>query len=183
MPFTVKDVSSQKQALALLAQATRRATIQPEIVITARALVDDCPARDDECELQALYEAVKHGDKRVAALKRGVRYVSDPVFADFFQGPRRLLKSCAGGACAGDCDEHAALVAALAGALGFRTGLRVWAPPRGLNGYEHVYACAAGSKQRPDGDPRRWLGMDTTVDYADIGWDPPSGKWLTAVVI
>lgn len=182
MPFALKDVSSQKQALALLAQQVRRATIQPEIVITARTLVNECPSRDDNCELQAIYDAVKRGDKRVKALKKGVRYVSDPLFADFFQGPARLLKSCARGACSGDCDEHGALIAALAGAVGFRTGLRAWGP-RGGDIYEHVYACSASSKQKPENDPRQWLGLDTTVSYAKVGWDPPSGRWLTAVVI
>ena len=182
MPFVLKDVPNQRQALALLAQVTRRATIDPTVVTTARMIVDDCDSRDDTCELCAIYEAVKHGDKRVRALRKGVRYVSDPLFADFFQGPARLLKSCGMGACAGDCDEHGALCAALAGAVGFRTGLRAWGP-KGGDAYEHVYSCVASSKQKPEADPRRWLGLDTTVDYAKVGWDPPSGRWLTAVVI
>lgn len=182
MPFALKEVSSQRQALALLAQVTRRATTDPLVVTTARMITSDCPARDDACELEAIYEAVKNGDKRVKALRRGVRYVSDPLYADFFQGPARLLKSCGLGACAGDCDEHGALCSALAGAVGFRVGLRAWGPKKS-NVFEHVYSCAASSKLKPVDDPRAWLGLDTTVDYARVGWDPPSGRWLTAVVI
>lgn len=182
MPFALKDVSTQRQALALLAQMTRRATTDPKVVLTARAIVQDCPSRDDECELQAIFDAVRSGDRRVKALKKGVRYVSDPIFADFFQGPARLLKSCENGACSGDCDEHGALVAALAGAVGFRSGLRAWGP-KGSQNYEHVYSCVAGNKLKPANDPRAWLGMDTTVSYASVGWNPPNGRWLTAVVI
>ncbi len=182
MPFALRDVSSQKQALALLAQVTRRATSNPIVVHIARQIVQDCPTRDDECELQAIYDAVKRGDKRIKALSKGVRYVSDPIDADYFLAPQKMIAACLDGACAGDCDEHAALSAALAGAVGFRTGLRAWGP-KGRKNYEHVYSCAAADKLDPAENPREWLGLDTTVDYAGVGWDPPSGRWLTAIVI
>jgi len=182
VPFAVRDVSSQKQALALLAQVTRRATTNPAVVHLARQIVQDCPARDDECELQAIYNAVKHGDKRIKSLAKGVRYVSDPIDADFFISPQKLIAACQNGACSGDCDDQSALCAALAGAVGFRTGLRAWGP-KGSKNYEHVYSCVGFGKLKPSDNPREWLGMDTTVDYANVGWDPPSGRWLTAIVI
>ncbi len=182
MPFSLKDVGDQRKALAALAQMTRRATLRPEIVTTARRIVNGCPSRDDDCELAAIYEAVKNGTTKVRSLKNGFRYVLDPLAADWFQAPSRTLQSCLSGACGGDCDEHSSLVAALCGALGYHVGLRAYGPP-GRRDYTHVYACVAYPKTKPPSDPREWLGMDTTVPEASVGWDPPRGRYLTAKVV
>ena len=182
MPFSVHDTRDQKEALKLLALVTRKAIGSPTVVTTARKIVNDCASRADECELKAIYNAVKRGTKAVKALERGVRYQSDPLPVDFFQGPLRTLKSCAQGACAEDCDGHAALVAALVGALGFRVGVRAWGPAKSPD-YEHVYAVVGFPKEDPPDDPREWLGLDTTVPEASVGWDPPGGRWLTAVIV
>jgi hypothetical protein len=161
---------------------TRRAILRPEIVTAARRIVNDCPSRDDDCELNAVYEAVKSGTVKVKGLGKGFRYVLDPLPADWFQSPQRSLQSCLSGACGGDCDEHASLVAALVGALGYRVGLRAYGPAGGKD-FTHVYACVAYPKTRPPKDPREWVGMDTTVDEAFVGWDPPRGRFLTAQVV
>jgi hypothetical protein len=181
--FAELNPSNQKEALRILARLTRRAVTSPTVVTVARKLTNSCASRDDECELRAIWEAVKYGNKDVKGLENGVRYVSDPLPADFFQGPLRTLKSCRIGACAEDCDGHAALVAALAGALGFHVGVRAWGK-KGSSEYEHVYACVAAPKLSPSKDPREWVGLDTTLENSDgFGWDPPTGRWLTAVVI
>ena len=182
MGFALREVSSQKQALATLAQMTKRAILRPEIVTAARRITNDCPSRDDDCELNAIYEAVKSGTVKVAGLKKGFRYVLDPIPADWFQGAARSLKSCREGACGGDCDEHASLVAALCGALGYRVGLRAYGPASSRE-YTHVYAVVAYPKRQPPSDAREWVGLDTTVDEAFVGWDPPRGRFLTAKVV
>ena len=183
MPFAVREVADQREALRILARMTRTGIGSPSIVNVARKLTNDCKSRDDRCELEAIFAAVRDGNKNVAALKKGLRYVSDPLPVDFFQGPARILKSCKLGACGGDCDEHGALVAALCGALGFHVGLRAWGSSRKPKGeFEHVYACVGFPKQNPPENPRAWLGMDTTEAEAFVGWDPPDGHWMTAVV-
>lgn len=151
-------------------------TVHPLITTAARQITarDVCENRDDECELEAVYEAVKHGTDRVAGLERGVRYVADPHWADHFTAPARLLTQCQNGACGGDCDDHAMLVASLLGSIGFRTGLRAWGPRSGE--YVHVYAVAKTPKKRST----EVVGLDTTVDEAYVGWEPGKGYTLTA---
>lgn len=182
MSFALREIQDQRQALRILAGLVQKAIDNPLVVSTARKIVSRCPARDDECELVAIYEAVKHGTPEVKALAKGFRYVADPIQTDFFSGAERLLKECADGNCSGDCDEHGVLAAALAGAIGFPVGLRIWGPT--ANGdFEHVYGVAGYPKQEASNDPREWLGMDTTVPSAYVGWDPPSGRWATAIAV
>ena len=181
MPLALSDTKDQEQALRVLVKLVQRSVEVPAVIVAARQITSDCPKNNDECELQAIYNAVKHGTTKVKCLKNGLRYVADPVQTDWFQTADRTLKSCIEGACAGDCDEHAVLVAALAGALGFSVGLRIWGHTGG--DFEHIYACVGLPKHEPPTDPREWLGMDTTVDSAAVGWDPPRGMWATAIAI
>jgi transglutaminase-like putative cysteine protease len=104
-------------------------------------------------------------------------FFGDSRYADQFTGPARMLEECAQGSCAGDCDDHAALVAALAGAVGFRSGLRAYGP-KNKNGYSHVYAVAYVPKRHPTD----LVALDTTVPHADVGWQPPKGRVMTAVI-
>jgi hypothetical protein len=174
---TVKEVATQEQALLALAGLVERASIHPSILRAARQIVADVPARDDMGELEAIYNAVKHGDPRVPGLQNGIRYTSDARYADQFNSPVRMLAECAEGACGGDCDDQAALIASLAGAIGFRTGLRAYGPRNG-NGYSHVYAVAYAPKK----NPTRTVGLDASVPQARVGWQPPRGRVMTAMI-
>lgn len=179
MKVRVFDAVSQKHALTALAELTSRAIEQSPIVReTAIALITDrCADRDDDCQLEAIFDAVKHGDDRINGLEKGFRYVSDPVLADYFTAPGRSLDSCARGACGGDCDDHAALVASLAGAVGFDVGLRAWG--RFGKEFEHVYAVA----KTPKHGVGRVVGLDTTYPNATVGWEPPQGRVMTAWLV
>lgn len=176
MKVRVFDAANQQQALTALATLTARSIeTDPTVRETAIAIVTDrCDDRDDDCQLQAIFDAVKHGDTNIKGLARGFRYVSDPLLADYFTAPGRSLSACARGACGGDCDDHAALVAALAGVIGFDVGLRAWGPAGG--DYEHVYAVA----KTPKKGLSRIVGMDTTVPSSSLGWEPPAGRTMTA---
>lgn len=151
-----------------------RSVSQPIVRKTALAIVSGCESRDDKCELEAIFNAVKNGDSRVSYLRGGFKYVADPRSTDYFTAPHRALEMCAEGACGGDCDDHAALVAALTYQLGFKSGLRAWG--RYGKDYSHVYAVVATPKRRPS----EVLGMDTTVNDSYVGWEPPPGRVLTA---
>ena len=182
MPFALREIQNQTQALRALCKLVQKAVEDPIIVSIARKIAQSCASRDDECELVAIYEAVKHGTPLVPGMSKGLRYVSDPIQTDWFQGAVATLKQCQAGACAEDCDGHAVLIASLAGALGFSTGLRVWGRADGQD-YEHIYAVAGFPKLSPPKDQREWLGMDSTVDDAYVGWDPPKGIWATAIAV
>lgn len=176
MRLSLFEVSNQREALRQLALLTQRSTVHPDVVRAARQITAECDARDDRCELEAIYNAVKHGTSAVPGLERGVRYVADSRWADHFTAPARLLEMCRDGACGEDCDGHAALIAALAGAIGFKTGLRAYSPPNSQE-YEHVYAVAMFPKRPPFSG---YVALDTTVPRAKPGWEPPNGKALTA---
>jgi hypothetical protein len=177
MPFSIVNVKSQKAALLQMAKMIERAIPDPVIVAAARSITVEVDARDDEGELQAIFDAVKTGTTAVEGLEKGVRYVADPRDTDYYIAPVKLLQLCAAGGCASDCDEQAMLVCALAGAIGFPVGLRAYAPAKGQD-FEHVYAVAS----YPKNDPTQVVGLDTTVPSSTVGWEPPAGYVLTAWV-
>ena len=181
MPSTTRfeAVASQEQALEKIAGLIRKGSVDPRIVQAARALTRDCRSRDDLCELEALYQAVKSGDSRVSWLKRGMRYVADPHSFDTFSAVSAIITDCGSGSCAGDCDDHSVLVGSLAAAVGFKVGARAWGPGKSGD-YQHVYAVALVPKGGPWRKGYFGHGLDTTVPRFDVGDEPPSGHILTA---
>lgn len=177
MNFGIRTVASQEASLRVLRDLIRKGSEHPYVRATALKIVRDCESRDDECELNAIFNAVKHGDPSVEALARGFPYRADPNSVDFFSGAARSLKTCERGACGGDCDEHATLNAALAGSLGFVTGARGYGPTK-TGPLVHVYAVALLPKRKSK--QMTVMGMDTTVAESYLGWQPPPGRFLTA---
>lgn len=163
------DVSNQTASLKLIAGLITRGASDQLVRETALVLTNDCKGRDEDCELRAIFNAVKSGDPRVPGLSRGLRYVADPRDGDYFSGPRALLEMCRKGACGEDCDGHTALVASLCAAIGYRVGARAWRPAK-TKDFVHVYAVVALPKRGPF---TRAAGLDTTVPDSDIGWEPP----------
>lgn len=184
---TTDVVPTQVDALKRLALLVQKDVVHPLVVKTARQIISVCPSKldgysateVDQFELLAIFDAVKHGRPDVPPLRRGYRYGSDPRWSDLFTSPSRILEQCLEGANVGDCDEHAALVAALAGAVGFKVGVEGYgADPNG--DLDHVYGVVRATKRAP-ADPRTWAvsGMDTTVSYSTVGWRPPAGRYVT----
>lgn len=175
-----------------MAGYVRKAIMSERVYTAARQMTAGCDSKDDLCELQAVFESVKHGNENVvnksgkAYFKKGLRYVADPTLGDFHVTPEKMLSQCEIGACAEDCDSHAMLIAALCGSLGFRVGIRGYGPEkRGV--LTHVYAVVLTPKAirtdefgNPNQDDDRILGMDTTVRQSSLGWEPPPGEVLTA---
>lgn len=171
-------VEGQRAALRKIAEMIARGTTDPTVRSVAHAITSECEARDDLCELEAIFEAVRDGTDKVAALRHGMRYVADPRTADFFTGAREMLRRCEAGACAGDCDDSTILVASLCGALGFKVGARAWGAA-GSEEFTHVYPVAAVPKKGPWPKNYAGHGLDTTVSYSRVGWEPKRGHVLT----
>lgn len=175
------DLSTQREALTELAKLVARSIVEdPNVRITALKITRACSSRDDECEIQAIFDAIKHGTPEVESLKKGLRYVSDPRLSDYFVKPGRLLEMCEAEACGEDCDGHAGLIAALLGSLGYAVGLRAYAKPENPGEFVHVYAVVGFPKNGRDESD--WLGLDTTVESSYVGWEPPEGRVLTAYI-
>ena len=173
--FREANVRTQEQAAALAFGLVLKSTQFPEVRRAALKITADCNSRDDMCELKAIYNAVKKGTDAVPGLENGVRYVSDPdgdddSGNDYFTSAARLLEMCEDGACGGDCDDHAVLIASLAMQLGFQVGLRIWKPEDGKS-FEHIYAIVG----LPKLNPTHAVAMDTTVPEAYVGWEPRDG--------
>lgn len=173
------DLRSQQDALKALADFTAKSIVEDPIVrTTALKITSECSSRDDLCEIEAIFNAVKSGTPLVKSLSKGMRYVADPRLADYFTRPGRSLQLCDIGACGGDCDDQAALVAALLGAIGFEVGLRAYALPSDKSVFVHVYPVVGFPKRKPE----EYLGLDTTVPQSYVGWEPPKSRVLTAII-
>lgn len=179
------DAKSQEHALKLLGELTQRAAVNPVIRNTALRIIGSagCGSREDQCEIEAVFNAVKSGDPAVRPFHNGFKYVADPRFSDYFASPVDIVNNCAKGACGGDCDEHAALIASMLASIGWKVGLRAYGVA-GSGGYSHVYAVVAFPKKpRVRGDKVAWdkvVALDTTVDSSRVSWEPPKGNVLTA---
>lgn len=176
MRLSLLEVADQKAALKALADLAEKSTIDPLVRNAAIAITSDCDSRDDDCEVRAIFEAVKHGSDHVKGLEKGLKYMSDPRWADFFTAPSRTLRQLADGYNSGDCDDHCALLMALLGSLGFITAARAWGRKKGE--YTHVYAVVGF----PKNEPTEWVGLDTTVEESSPGWEPEGGFTLTAAL-
>lgn len=175
---SVYEVANQKAALKELAALIEKSTVDPLVRNAALAITHEVDSRDDEGEVRAVFEAVKTGSDQVRGLEKGLKYMSDPRWADFFTSPSRMLRQMSdhSSRAAGDCDDHAALICALLGSLGFVTGLRAWGRQKGE--FTHVYAVVA----MPKIGPSEFIGLDTTVEESEVGWEPPKGHVLTAIM-
>jgi hypothetical protein len=177
--FSIKTVTTQEDSLRVLASMIKKGQESPLVRAAALKIVAACDSRDDMCELQAIFDAVKHGTSDLEALASGFKYVADPNTIDFFSGAERTLKMCATGSCGGDCDDHTVLVGSLAGSLGFKMGARGYGPQK--NGpLVHVYAVVLTPKRIRN--KAKVIGMDTTVPESELGWQPPPGNYKTAWV-
>jgi hypothetical protein len=177
--FSTHASANQLQALNALAGLIRKGGEHPRVRAAALRIVSECPSRDDECELQAIFDAVKSGTPLVRGLRRGLPYRADPKSIDFFASADRMLSMCEHDACGEDCDGHCVLNGALAHSLGFTVGARAYGKSPGE--YVHVYAVALVPKRAQfAGANAKIVGMDTTVPRSYLGWQPPPGHYKTS---
>lgn len=96
-----------------------------------------------------------------------VRYRRDPHEREFIRTPASLALAALRGTAAGDCDDHAALVMALAAALGLPTRL-ILTRDRGRarsRTYHHIH-----TEVEVEGG---WLPLDTSLDWVPRGARAP----------
>jgi hypothetical protein len=120
-----------------------------------------CPARNDMCELQGVYDFTQ----------RNVRYTGDITFKDTFQSALRTMQF--GG---GDCDDHSVLNAVMAMENGYQTKFRITSNTGAT--WDHIYLMAGIPKHRPVS----WVPLDTTLGRGKFGRQPPSAKFRDFLV-
>lgn len=99
-------------------------------------------------------------------VKKYVRYVPDPLLGEeteLFIAPRYQIKSAVGNrVVAGDCDDHALLLASLLGAIGYQA--RLVAVNANSDQFDHVIA------EVYSGLLDKWIQLDTTSEIP-LGWE------------
>lgn len=147
----------------------------------SRILVSECASKNNngrtpnwQCELGAIFDAVKVGNLNIPGLEHGIYYKADPKHIDYYTGPRVLMELAKRGAGAEDCDGQTMLVASLAAAAGYSVGLREFKRD-GSSQYTHIYPVV----KVPRDNPTEWIGMDTTYEPSYLGWQPGGGVHRT----
>jgi len=151
----------------------------PLVLWVARSISSNCPSRDEWCELSAIYNAVKNGPipipiydenkRRVTRVIKspGLRFVEDTHLIDNYPSAGKILEWLAQGVNGEDCDGHVILIASLAMALGYQTGVVIASKDGRI--YVHIFPVIGVPKLSPE----EWIPMDTTVPQATVGWWPP----------
>ena len=154
-PWTVRvlDDSTLERQIRGIESAVAIGLLDPSNHTRVHRMISNCRARDDACELNALW----------AAWRAHVKYVADIRGVDTFRAAHRTWQLAGG-----DCDDMTALVITDAKLIGFATAARVIAPndPRH---FEHIYPLVG----LPKNVPTQWIALDLTVDEAYPGWEPP----------
>jgi transglutaminase-like putative cysteine protease len=177
VPFQLLTINDQREALEQIAKLIAKGSRDPVVREIALQLTSDCDSRDDDCELAAIYNAVRYGTDAIPGWSNGFKYIADPEGTDWFQGARKSIEMISKGYGAGDCDDHTILVASLCRSIGFTSGACAWGKVRGE--FTHVFAVVANPKRGPWPKDYYGDGMDTTVDKQP-GWYPPGGYRLYA---
>jgi hypothetical protein len=134
----------------------KEGALNPEVRIWALDVTRDARDRDDRDQATAIY----------AAVKRVIRFRGE--YSETIQTPLVTLQVRAG-----DCDDHATLIAALLRSIGIPARFKTVAvdPTDPTRQFSHVYALAG---LRRGNRIAEWMPMDTTVPYATVGWEVPN---------
>jgi len=176
---TVKVYSDKKlpikERLAIIQDLIAKGTSGPDLPAMrklALQITSKCVARDDRCESEAIYDWVRKnirytGD--IAPHKVGGRNGKEES-VDLFQTAKQTVDF--GG---GDCDDHSTLVATLMILNGIQTRLRVTSPYKWTKeAFTHIYPVIG----LPKNDPKKWIGVDTTLPGNYYGKEWPYAQHL-----
>lgn len=142
------------QTVRLMRKLIDQALNDPQFIRFSVELVRHIPAYDDYGEVFSLFQWVQGH----------IRYTKDPVTKELLTPPLELLKKRAG-----DCDDIAMLMGALAIALGYPARLvTVAAQPDYPNDFSHVYT----EVEVPAGSGR-WVAVDAARPNSQFGLQPP----------
>lgn len=135
----------------------------PNVALLANQIRDRYPSKNYEAEAEGIFRAVKDG---LPGVLQAVKYKLDPAGLEWVQTPVFTLFERH----AGDCDDHAGAVAALALASGFRAAFRtVRGDMARPDEWSHVYAVIGVTRK----GQTHWYAADSTQSQASLGWDPP----------
>jgi len=117
---------------------------------------------------EAALEAVRGTERGQAEVDSVYNWVKDNIefrgeYEETLQAPEATLRLRAG-----DCDDHAMLLAALLQSLGYKTRFRTVAPRSDPEFFSHVFVEVEDKREGG------WISLDSTNPRAFPGWEPPS---------
>ena len=130
---------------------------------TAVGIVRGGPAHDAMSDLRALFDWVRSN----------IRFTPDVLGVETLQSPEYTL-----GLRAGDCDDMATLLGALARSIGIPVELKfrvIAANPRAPRSFSHVYLVASVNG--------RQVALDPTYSNNSIGWEFPNPSRTSEVTV
>jgi len=133
----------------------------PSIRLRAELVVAGLPARDENIEVNAVFDWVL----------RHYRYLRDPQGLEFVKSPEVCDREISErGAFQGDCDDVSAYLGALLAAIGYKVKLVVMSVPNRDGAFRHIYIKVFLPKQK------RWLPLEATAPQKPAGWSAPSDR-------
>jgi hypothetical protein len=145
-----------RSTIKTMAKLAREGSVSYPIRNLATRITHHVPGRSPLRELRALYEWVR----------ANIRYRFDPVGMEWVQSPARTVKERAG-----DCDDMATLIAALAGSLGHKWRFRTVGDTP--TAQRHVQAQVWTGRQ--------WLDLDPVLEPVQTTTAPPTGPGTFAL--
>lgn len=128
--------------LKRMASIAKKASVEPQVIDTARRIVAGVRGKDFRGEAAAIQNFVRER----------VRYTRDPYFSETLQTPAVTLSQLQG-----DCDDHAILVASLLTAIGAPVRFRAIRIPGNGSDLGHVLAETRFG--------RGWVPVETTEPW------------------
>lgn len=120
----------------------------PIVRSTALRILRSVPAKNQEAEVQAIFQWVKDN----------IRFVMDPYKKEMLHHPDRILELKAG-----DCDDIAILLSALLRSVGYPTRFKVISK-KWTGEFHHVYTQAFVNSE--------WISLDATDQSYLMGYEP-----------
>lgn len=145
------------ETLQAMAELAIEASQDPYFIEFIRAIVRDCPARDEECILATLLRWTVDN----------IKYVYDPKFLEYVRSPGWLAFVSG----EGDCDCGAVFVVAALLALGLSGGFKAVAVDLEMaDEFSHVFPWGTIKGRR--------VALDWVMRPARLGQEPPEREYL-----
>ena len=161
MRRTLREVKSLNQRLATIIASAEDGKTNPMVVAWTRR-VTSAKGRDGNW-LAAEKDTAKEIELIRNAVRRDIRYTSDPVGVDLYSSAQKTLEMRAG-----DCDEMNAFTLAALKSIGINADFKV-IRTKGSSTPDHIYLMASDTK---NGAAGKMIPVDTTVDKP-YGWEAP----------
>jgi transglutaminase-like putative cysteine protease len=154
-----------EERLASIQDLVYKSIQDPEMRKLALEITQSCPARDGDCEAEAIYDYVKQ-TVRYSGDIAPIKWPDGQVEGiDLYQSARRTLLDIH----AGDCDDMSIAIATLLALNGITPRLRVMKESK-ADEWSHIFPLAGLASKN---NPTKWVALDATLPNGKFGEEVP----------